>query len=352
MLTILKTIFRKLLKSFPILAILGILGNNSSYGQSISLQSIRDITRTSAQVSINLVSTGANVAIYYGRGNYLTNASAWDSKLNLGILSTGLYTNVLNNLTPASLYYLNIRAVEGNMVYWGSVSNFSTLASVSSNLPDTNGYGFVQVNSNGDAITPLNSIKVGTGTLSAPGDELLFNNIPVGSGSYHYPVFQIPLASYWTDWADFELKATTNNFTSGSLETGLLLMVESLGTNSIWWTNAWVSTNSQIFYVPCNNGTNDPRPVAQWDGLGIFSEQTGAATNADLTPQFVIVCMAPFVQGSPGVTQEWLRADNPHISFVYHRRSAFNSETNADGSGNWISIRPTEWRLKPIQLIP
>lgn len=153
-----------------------------------------------------------------------------------------------------------------------------------------------------------------------------------------YPVFNIPLDGIY-GFCDFELKATTNNFSS------LQYWFDSLGNEFAWWTNNIAADfNASVYY--CNpDTTNDTRRWIRVVTSNSLSSQIGLNTN--LNYQNTIVIM-PSHSLNGGDTCVWMNELNDNLIWVYRRRTLSGSEKNALSNDIWHPITPAQWRLRQL----
>ncbi len=92
------------------------------------------ITATNAWLNGNLTTTGGaptTVFEYWGGADGVTNKAKWQNANNLGILSTGTFSNLTPNMSPNTRYYYRCCASNIAGQCWATgTSNFTTLISV------------------------------------------------------------------------------------------------------------------------------------------------------------------------------------------------------------------------------
>ena len=143
-----------------------------------------------------------------------------------------------------------------------------------------------------------------------------------------FPVLRLELGGQWTD---FELKASTNNFTN------LVYYIKSSGTN-----DCADDTNVWIYF------TDDyAEDVRQWHRSApatAIGSQLGDPTNSVV--EFVIVspsheCAVDW--------QAWMCRTNDHLIWSYVRFDGIGLEMNASGTkSHWNPVVPVEWRKERI----
>ena len=156
------------------------------------------------------------------------------------------------------------------------------------------------------------------------------NGLSAASGSF--PMFVLGLGDNWTD---FELKATTNNFTGGS---ALVYFYMSSLSNSL---------------------CDDPDPYVYFTDSGaadkrVWKKQTAHAsilsqlTDGDAVANQVIVF--PSLQVVTGVATNssaaWLTATNPHLIWSYVRYDGVDYERDPAGRSIWTPVAPVAWKTQ------
>jgi len=138
-----------------------------------------------------------------------------------------------------------------------------------------------------------------------------------------YPVLVLPLDGPWTD---FELKASTNNFTN------LCYYVMSSGTNAYTTdTNVWV-------YFTDDYAVD----VRQWQ-RSAAATAIGAqlvATNSEV--EFAVVLPS---HACAGDWPRWMSRANDRLVWSFVRYDSIGMEMNATGTkSHWNPVVPVEWR--------
>jgi hypothetical protein len=196
------------------------------------------------------------------------------------------------------------------------------------------------LNMGGNSITNVgtNSIEFVNGTrLSTPAPGVLAINDNTNTYSittidaidayidriYSYPVFTLDLGGSWTD---FELKASTNNFTN------LCYYIMSHGTNEFTTdTNAWVYFTDD--YSP------DVRVWRKATLANTIRSQLVDGVNSEV--ERVIVLPSHEAQN----WQNWMSKTNDRLVWSYVRYDGIGFETNRTGTWqHWNPVVPTEWR--------
>jgi hypothetical protein len=143
-----------------------------------------------------------------------------------------------------------------------------------------------------------------------------------------YPVLVLELGGQWTD---FELKASTNNFTN------LCYYVMSSGTNAYTSdTNVWVYFTDDY--------AADSR---QWHRSAVTTaiwSQVSNRTNSEV--EYVVVnpshqCAVDW--------QQWMSRTNSRLVWSFVRYDGIGLEMNTTGTKtHWNPVVPVEWRLERI----
>ena len=139
-----------------------------------------------------------------------------------------------------------------------------------------------------------------------------------------YPVLRLDMGGQWTD---FELKASTNNFTD------LCYYVMSSGTN-VWTTD----TNVWVYF------TDDyAADVRQWQKAAPFTaivSQLTDVTNSQV--EAVIVCPSHECTGD---WADWMSPTNTRLVWSFVRYDGIGFEMNVTGTKqHWGPVVPVEWR--------
>ena len=143
-----------------------------------------------------------------------------------------------------------------------------------------------------------------------------------------FPVFRLELGGQWTD---FELKASTNNFTN------LCFYVMSSGTNAYTTdTNVWVYFTDDY-----------SRDVRQWHRSSpatAIGGQIADPTNSAVG--FAIVCPS---HECAMPWSEWMARTNSRLVWSFVRYDGIGLEMNATGTkSHWNPVVPVEWRKDRI----
>ena len=146
--------------------------------------------------------------------------------------------------------------------------------------------------------------------------------------AYSYPVLVLPLGG---QWSDFELKATTNNFTN------LCYYIMSSGTNSHTSdTNVWV-------YFTDDYG----RDTRQWQRSAVataIGSQLVSPTQSEVECAIVMPSHACRVDW-----QRWMSRTNDRLVWSFVRYDGIGLEMNASGTkGHWNPVVPVEWRTARV----
>jgi len=141
-----------------------------------------------------------------------------------------------------------------------------------------------------------------------------------------YPIFRLPMGETWTD---FELKASTNNFTN------LVYYYISSGTNTVGYgdSNAWVCF-SDDYQTDVRAWRKSP------PGSNIYAQLT--STNAVVDTIYVMPshdCEVPWA--------DWMNPTNKNLLWSWVRFDGVDFEKNFDGTKQrWNLIRPDSWELE------
>ena len=190
--------------------------------------------------------------------------------------------------------------------------------------------------------------------VNVTGTTFTFNGVPVsvGGGSdgsstnMMHPVFIIPMRDGTQQWTEFELKASTNNYASGDMNS-IAYWLESIGDQYNDGVNQWnqwprADLNAKIFYV---NPLHAPdfRSWKTWDRSSTLTEQLLASgVGGDSTFENVVVIPSFTVQD--GSTNVWMYRENPSLIWSYRRRTSSAGEVNNEGQAAWHPIVPVDWR--------
>ena len=140
---------------------------------------------------------------------------------------------------------------------------------------------------------------------------------------FTYPVLRLELGGNWTD---FELKASTNNFTN------LVYHVKSWAAV----TNGYQDTNVWVYYTD-DHATD----VRAW------IRATNEAAVADQLLSSNTVVRWVYVYPSHECSFEWsgwMSRLSPRLVWSYVRVDAVGAETNASGTAqSWNPVRPERW---------
>jgi len=143
-----------------------------------------------------------------------------------------------------------------------------------------------------------------------------------------YPVLRLELGGQWTD---FEIKASTNNFTN------LCYYVMSSGTNA-WTTdpNVWVYFTDDY-----------AADVRQWRKSAPFTaivSQLTDVTNSQV--EAVIVCPSHECTVD---WEAWMSPTNTRLVWSFVRYDGIGFELNATGTKqHWSAVVPVDWRRARI----
>ena len=159
---------------------------------------------------------------------------------------------------------------------------------------------------------------------SSGGSTGVVVNVEAGT----YPVLRLELGGQWTD---FELKASTNNFTN------LVYYIKSSGTNAFADdTNVWV-------YFTDDHSAD----VRQWHRsppATAIGSQLANPTNSVV--EFAIVCPSHECAVN---WETWMALTNRALVWSFVRYDGIGLEMNASGTkSHWNPVVPVEWRKERI----
>jgi hypothetical protein len=165
-----------------------------------------------------------------------------------------------------------------------------------------------------------------TGQGAGGGTGVTTGTVEAAVGTY--PVFRLDLGGQWTD---FELKASTNNFTN------LVYYIKSSGTNEYQDdTNVWV-------YFTDDYAGDVRKWVRASPGTGIWSQLVNP-TNSVVGA--VIVCPS---HDCVVDWERWMSATNNRLVWSYVRYDGIDFERNVTGNKTrWNAAVPVEWRQERI----
>lgn len=153
-----------------------------------------------------------------------------------------------------------------------------------------------------------------------------WEGVPVGAPAdeYAYPVLVLPLGGQWTD---FELKASTNNFTN------LCYYVMSSGTNA--WTS---DTNVWVCFT--DDYTAD---VRQWHRSAVATAIGRQVVEPAKSEVEYVVVMPSHECGVDW--RQWMSRGNDKLVWSFVRYDGIGFEMNATGTKtHWNPVVPVEWR--------
>ncbi len=150
--------------------------------------------------------------------------------------------------------------------------------------------------------------------------------VSVDGGSF--PVLRLELGGQWTD---FELKASTNNFTS------LVYYIKSSGvTGHQDDTNVWI-------YFTDDYAADMRRWVKSAPGTGIWSQLV------DPTNSVVGAAMVFPSHECEANWAGWMSPTNERLVWSYARYDGIDLERNATGTKTrWSAVTPLEWRKQRV----
>ena len=139
-----------------------------------------------------------------------------------------------------------------------------------------------------------------------------------------FPVLRLEVGGHWTD---FELKASTNNFTN------LVYYIMSSGTNAYTTdTNVWV-------YFTDDYGAD----VRQWHRSAPATAISGQVADPSHSEvEFVVVCPS---HDCAVDWEAWMARTNNALVWSFVRYDGIGLEMNATGTRtHWNPVVPVEWR--------
>lgn len=152
-----------------------------------------------------------------------------------------------------------------------------------------------------------------------------------------FPVFTIPLGDAGTEWTDFELKGSTNNFDStGGAGSDVVYFIKSTDTNE-WFDDI----QAKVFVT--DSGATDPREwILVENDATIASQLTDA--NSVVRYALVFASTQTWSQGAWVASDTWQFPGNTNLIWSYIRIDAVGEEVDAAAREVWNPIVPTEWR--------
>jgi hypothetical protein len=152
-----------------------------------------------------------------------------------------------------------------------------------------------------------------------------------GGAGGTYPVFLLPVGALEGSWTDFEIKASTNNFTSDPL----------------YWWKSWTSQPLQNDSQAIALFTD---PYAGADPRTLYRRTTDVSiathlASEDSTVEVVIFQPSHNIEG--GGT--WMTPANTNLVWEWIRADSGGYEMTPDGSNYWFHpILPEQWMAAPL----
>lgn len=221
--------------------------------------------------------------------------------------SPALVTPSLGNATASSINKLAITAPSTNATL--TIANGKTLtANNSLSLTGTDG----------------STLNVGTGgTLGSAAYTAATVYEPKGA----YAVIHIPLPA-GSQWTDFELKASTNNFTNDT--TGMVFWYHSPDPTKLIITGQRWTVRPDVYFTDSGKtGTPNQRGwIKQNDTQSIFAMLTDA--NSEVGGFLIVI-------------KDDLSAHRDHLVFSYSLLDASTGDKDPANRGVWRPVWPQEW---------
>jgi hypothetical protein len=182
--------------------------------------------------------------------------------------------------------------------------------------------------SDGTTLSPATMVSRSTVSniaSTAVADALSTQQVTAVEGTF--PVFHLDLGNNWTD---FELKASTNNFSN------LVYWAMSSATNC-------VADDTNIWTYFTDDYSPDPR---QWLRSPPATPILSQLTNVNSVVSAVVVCPSHDCQIP---WQSWMSATNDRLVWSFARYDGIGFETNRTGTKTrWNATLPVEWRRTRI----
>ncbi len=262
--------------------------SSSATVASITNSSATNIQTTSASLGGTLANGGSvpKVTIYYGPNDGGTNAASWSNSVPLGYITSGSFSQIINNLSPISTYYFTAAAVNSVETSWATPSQSFTTAPITTaqitNLPAASitantallGADVLDI---GGGNTPVVTIFYGA-TDGGTNAANWANSISLGSlnGSGAQRVFNLsPNSTYY-----FTARASNNIGVSWATPSQSFTTQLTNATETVVYTNNFETSVGPEW----SQQQTDVTPLGSRRFLGQFSNQVVRLTLSNLPP--------------------------------------------------------------------
>ncbi|MCX6996521.1 MAG: hypothetical protein NTV49_05425 [Kiritimatiellaeota bacterium] len=298
-------------------------------GLTVSNTAPDRVTGISARLNADVVSTGAAVTIWYGTFDAGTNTTNWTDSVYLQNI-TNAVSEVVSNLTPATIYYCRAWAAEGTNEVWAPASaTWTTLAGVPTNVPPAPVAVPVMVNSNGVVQFPVNFPEANNIVTVSNIVNVTIGGVALSNWVRRtYPTLMLDLGGVWTD---FELRASTNNFASSA--------------GDVYYLCSWGPPDCPddldvwIYFIDSGR-TNTPQSLVKATHTNSILAQLVSPLDTEVSR----VIVYPSHTLTPPYSAVWMNETNTDVTWSYLRYDVIGPETNAVGTKIWRPVVPVSWK--------
>jgi hypothetical protein len=240
--------------------------------------------------------------------------------------TAGEWTQTIPTTTGSIIKAIGF-AQNTNVIYMGLVPTWAEVGDPSYDW--ANKPAITNLNMNDHSITNIgsNSIVFSDGTILSANSVRTLNTLTNGNT---YPVFRIDVGLVDGNWTDFELKASTNNFTN------MVYFIQS-------WTNSYQEygdTNVLIYFT--DDYSADVREWHQRTNNALCIGDNLTSTNSVV--QWIYVFPS---HNCSNDWSTWMYATNKNLIWSYVRADVIGQEMNVTGSKQrWNPIRPESWEVE------